>query len=149
MTKRTDTLTSVDIDWNTINTRNYTPLSEGDKDTMETCESYTRSISRTDVRPRTAMKAVGTRTLLGLLLISLSLSTLVTAASPKNNKKEEDSYTIGGVLSGYESEKHFRETIEVSLVPFYQLQIFITRLSESIPRNHNSDNLPSFIALEI
>lgn len=36
------------------------------------------------------------------------------AASPKN-KKEEDSYTIGGVLSGYESEKHFQETIEVSV----------------------------------
>lgn len=35
------------------------------------------------------------------------------AASPKN-KKDEDSYTIGGVLSGYESEKHFQETIEVS-----------------------------------
>lgn len=37
----------------------------------------------------------------------------VTTASQKN-KKDEDSYTIGGVLSGYESEKHFRETIEVS-----------------------------------
>lgn len=36
----------------------------------------------------------------------------LNAASPKN-KKEEDSYTIGGVLSGYESEKHFQETIEV------------------------------------
>lgn len=44
--------------------------------------------------------------------VSVSLPGRLDAASPKN-KKEEDSYTIGGVLSGYESEKHFRETIEV------------------------------------
>lgn len=38
---------------------------------------------------------------------------VLDAAAPKL-KKEGDSYTIGGVLSGYESEKHFRETIEVN-----------------------------------
>lgn len=49
-----------------------------------------------------------------LILAAVLWLPVLDAASPKN-KKEEDSYTIGGVLSGYESEKHFKETIEVGI----------------------------------
>lgn len=53
------------------------------------------------------------KVLLAIVTILSIWIPVLEAASPKN-KKEEDSYTIGGVLSGYQSEKHFQETIEVS-----------------------------------
>lgn len=62
---------------------------------------------------RKALLIVAAVVVLAVLLPAGSVS----AASPKN-KKDDDSYTIGGVLSGYESEKHFRETIEVSELNF-------------------------------
>lgn len=50
---------------------------------------------------------------LAIVSVLLSLWMPVEVWASKD-KRDEDSYTIGGVLSGYESEKHFRETIEVS-----------------------------------
>lgn len=60
-----------------------------------------------------------------LILVTVALSTVwlpgLDAASPKN-KREQDSYTIGGVLSGVVSEQYFKETIEVRLV-FLEMQL--------------------------
>lgn len=82
---------------------------------VESQQGKRRRRRRTPTARVAGMSRIYWRALITLVtFVSVSLPGRLDAASPKN-KKEEDSYTIGGVLSGYESEKHFRETIEVSL----------------------------------